>query len=181
MAVDQPHDEEERHHRRHEIGVGDLPHAAVVPTLLAAGATANDDELVGLGFLAAGHSPQRLLDLGRPGPEPGLQHGLSGRDAHVGLAVRPIGRRHRPCRQSRSRKACSRSSGPVTLRLMPGSLASSASRLDAQLGDRLPAQLGAARNGSARAPWCPRSSPPARRGPPTGAEPASPPPPLAQA
>src|SRR5690606_19820075 len=27
--ADQPHNEEERHHRRHEIGVGDLPAAAV--------------------------------------------------------------------------------------------------------------------------------------------------------
>ena len=32
--VDQPHDQEERHHRRHEVGVGDLPHAAVVAALV---------------------------------------------------------------------------------------------------------------------------------------------------
>ena len=34
-GVDQPHDEEERHHRRHEVGVGDLPHAALVLALFA--------------------------------------------------------------------------------------------------------------------------------------------------
>ena len=28
--VDQPHQQEEGHHRRHEVGIGDLPRAAVV-------------------------------------------------------------------------------------------------------------------------------------------------------
>ena len=36
-GVDQPHDEEEAHHRRHEVGKGDLPDAAMVAFVMVAG------------------------------------------------------------------------------------------------------------------------------------------------
>src|SRR5581483_11454708 len=59
--VDQPHDQEERHHRRHEVGVGDLPHAAVMAALVGVAAAADDDELVRVAFLAAAHAAASFI------------------------------------------------------------------------------------------------------------------------
>ena len=42
-GVDQPHDEKERHHRRHEVGIGNLPGAAMVAIMPAAMALDDDD------------------------------------------------------------------------------------------------------------------------------------------
>src|SRR6476660_8042992 len=53
--VDQPHDEKEGHHRRHEVGVGDLPYTAMVFRLVVVRPAADDDELVRLAFFAAAH------------------------------------------------------------------------------------------------------------------------------
>ena len=44
--IEQPHDEEERHHRRHQVGERDLPRASMVSLVLAAAAPADDDDLV---------------------------------------------------------------------------------------------------------------------------------------
>lgn len=45
-GVDQPHHQEEAHHRRHEIGEGDLPYAAVMGVLVVAVHAPDDDDLV---------------------------------------------------------------------------------------------------------------------------------------
>ncbi len=68
--VDQPHDQEEGHHRRHEVGMGDLPGRAVMLVLLLLVA-AHDDE-----FVAAVSHP------GRPRPPPECapsRHGCASR------------------------------------------------------------------------------------------------------
>jgi len=42
-GIDQPHDQKERHHRRHEVGVGDLPGAAMGAIVIALVALDDDD------------------------------------------------------------------------------------------------------------------------------------------
>src|SRR5690606_1999768 len=48
-GIDEPHDEEEGHHGGHEIGIGNLPHAAMMAVMVVMPATANNDDLT-LGF-----------------------------------------------------------------------------------------------------------------------------------
>ncbi|MGY3075664.1 hypothetical protein ACVWZZ_002035 [Bradyrhizobium sp. LM6.10] len=43
--IDQPHDQEERHHRGHEVRIGDLPDAAVRLLVVEGAPPADDDEL----------------------------------------------------------------------------------------------------------------------------------------
>ena len=45
-CVDEPHDEEEAHHRRHEVGEGDFPDASMVTFIVIAVATSNDDDFM---------------------------------------------------------------------------------------------------------------------------------------
>src|SRR5471032_2813648 len=45
-GVDQPHQQEERHHRGHEVGIGDFPGAAVMTAMPAFFDSLDDDRVV---------------------------------------------------------------------------------------------------------------------------------------
>ena len=121
-GVDQPHDQEERHHRRHEVGVGDLPHAALVRGLLALAAPANDDELVGLGFfLARAH---RIASSSLAIQPPSRVSRWPGRRRSARRSPRSAHRSRRPaCRPAASRSASSMSAGPADVQADAGIVA----------------------------------------------------------
>ena len=65
-GVDQPHQQEEGHHRGHEVGIGDFPGAAVMAAMPALLDALDDDRVV------AGHDPAtQFTRLGRPVFSPG--------------------------------------------------------------------------------------------------------------
>jgi hypothetical protein len=76
--AEQPHQEEERHHRRHEIGVRDLPGAAVL--VVAAFPDALDDdglELLGVTCHFSGSSTRRTRARAAGGRFPPCPPGLA--------------------------------------------------------------------------------------------------------
>src|SRR5690349_15270148 len=51
--ADDPHDEEERHHRRHEVGIRHLPRAAMMSMMRGGGLLDDDDRLIAGAHAAA--------------------------------------------------------------------------------------------------------------------------------
>ena len=88
-GADDPQHQEERHHRRHEIGEGDLPGAAVVLLLVAA--TALDDDDLGMRVLFHGASlPRQRFDQIRPRLQRGADRRILRLDRHLDAALLDI-------------------------------------------------------------------------------------------